>query len=574
MALVDLKAKPYQLNQEQIDWVEHTLGKLTDEEKIGQLFFNLFMLNGKDYNNTQLTNQDILNKYHIGGARYEGGTKEDVQNLLNELQQHSKVPVLVAANCDSGGNGACKDGTYIASAAQCEAAQDTRVAYNAGLVAARESSALGVHINFDPCVDILKNWRNTIVNTRAYGTNAETVIKYTNAYIDGFNAERDMITCIKHFPGDGTEERDQHLVLGVNELSVEDWNNSFRKVYENHIERGVQMMMAGHIALPEYQKQINPNLEDKDILPATLSKELITDLLKDELNFNGLVVTDASHMLGMTAAMRREYYVPLAIAAGCDMFLFFNDLEEDFNFMLNGYKNGVITEERLNDAVRRILGLKAQLNLHKRQQEGTLLMPESALQVIGQSEHLEMQKEAADLGITLVKNTLEELPITPEKHKRIRLYMIENSEKDGIYQSDNSVTANVIKELESRGFEVTLNDGSTRVKGKTLDYRKEVDAAIVIANIVGYAAQNNYRIQWSTAMSNEIPWFVYEVPTVFASLNFTTHLHDATMVKTYINAYHSNPTTIKALVDKITGVSEFKGVPNDNVWTEKWQAKL
>ncbi|MGK0577138.1 glycoside hydrolase family 3 protein [Macrococcus capreoli] len=574
MALVDLKAKPYHLNDNQIQWVEQTLADLTDEEKIGQLFFNLFMLNGKDYNNTNLTNQDILKQYHIGGARYEGGTKEDVQKLLNELQQHSKVPVLVAANCDSGGNGACKDGTYIASAAQCEAAQDIRVAYNAGLVAARESSALGVHINFDPCVDILKNWRNTIVNTRAYGTNAETVIKYTNAYIDGFNAERDMITCIKHFPGDGTEERDQHLVLGVNELSVEEWNNSFRKVYENHIERGVQMMMAGHIALPEYQKQINPNLKDKDILPATLSKELITDLLKDQLNFNGLVVTDASHMLGMTAAMRREDYVPLAIAAGCDMFLFFNDLEEDFNFMLNGYKNGVITEERLNDAVRRILGLKAQLNLHVRQAEGTLLMPESALDIIGQQEHLEMQKEAADLGITLVKNTLDELPITPEKHKRIRLYMIENSEKDGIYQSDSKVTQNIITELESRGFEVTLNDGSTRVKGKTLDYRKDVDAAIVIANIVGYAAQNNYRIQWSTAMSNEIPWFVYEVPTVFASLNFTTHLHDATMVKAYINAYHSNPTTIKSLVDKITGVSEFKGVPNENVWTDKWQAKL
>lgn len=301
-----------------------------------------------------------------------------------------------------------------------------------------------------------------------------------------------------------------------------------------------------------FQKQINPKLEDKDILPATLSKEIITDLLKDELNFNGLVVTDASHMLGMTAAMRREDYVPLAIAAGCDVFLFFNDLEEDFNFMLNGYKNGVVTEERLNDAVRRILELKAQLNLHVRQAEGNLLMSASALDIIDQQEHLEMQKEAADLGITLVKNTLDELPITPEKHKRIRLYMIENSEKDGIYQSDSKVTENIISEFELRGFEVTLNDGSTRVKGRTLDYRKEVDAAIVIANIVGYVAQNNYRIQWSTAMSNEIPWFVCEVPTVFASLNYTTHLHDATMVKAYINAYHSNPTTIKALVDKIT----------------------
>src|SRR5699024_12213934 len=112
----------------------------------------------------------------IGSDKYEGRKKQVIQNLLNDLQRHTKVPVLVAAICDSGGNGACKDGTYIASAAQCEAAQDTKVSYNAGLVSARESSALGVHINFDPCVDILKNWRNTIVNTRAYGTDAEAVI--------------------------------------------------------------------------------------------------------------------------------------------------------------------------------------------------------------------------------------------------------------------------------------------------------------------------------------------------------------------------------------------------------------
>ncbi|MFK4181276.1 glycoside hydrolase family 3 protein [Staphylococcus cohnii] len=574
MVKVDLTASPYHLNDNQIAWVEETLGTLTDEEKIGQLFFNLFSLEGgKKFFDAYLTNKDILERYHIGGARYEGGNKEEVQNLLNDLQRHTKVPVLVAANCDSGGNGACKDGTYIASAAQCEAAQDTKVSYNAGLVSARESSALGVHINFYPCVDILKNWRNTIVNTRAYGTDAETVIKYSSAFIDGFNAERDMITCIKHFPGDGTEERDQHLVLGVNELSTDEWDDSFRKVYQHHIDRGVQMIMAGHIAQPAYSKKLNPSLEDKDILPATLSSELITDLLKDDMKFNGLVVTDASHMLGMTASMRREDYVPLAIAAGCDMFLFFNDLEEDYQFMLNGYKNGVITEERLNDAVRRILGLKSQLNLHMKQEDGSIIQPQEALDIIGCTEHLEMRAEAADLGITLVKNTLNQLPIRPETHKNIMLYVIEG-EKDGIYKSANNVTDDIIKELESRGFNVTLNDGSTRIKGKTLEYREKVDAALVFANIIGYAAENNYRIKWGTAMSNEIPWYVHEVPTVFISTNFTTHLHDATMVKAYINAYHSNRENIKQTIDKIMGESEFKGQYNDLVWTEKWQAKL
>ncbi|MEN2452382.1 glycoside hydrolase family 3 N-terminal domain-containing protein, partial [Bacillus sp. JR_15] len=385
--------------------------------------------------------------------------------------------------------------------------------YNAGYVSGQESSALGVNINFDPCVDILENWRNTIVNTRAYGTNADTVIKYTNAFIEGFNQTKDMITCIKHFPGDGTEERDQHLVLGVNEMTPDEWDQSLRKVYANHIDNGVEMIMSGHIALPHYSKKLNPALNDEDILPATLSKELITDLLKDDLNFNGLVVTDASHMLGMTAAMKREDYVPQAIAAGCDMFLFFNDIEEDFNFMLNGYKNGVITDERLNDAVRRILGLKAKINLHEKQANNTLEKDEKALEVVGCDKHIEMQKEAADLGITLVKNTLNQLPIRPETHKNIRLYVIEG-EKNGLYKSDDSLTDNLVSILEKRGFNVTVNDGSTRIKGKTLEYRDEVDAALVFANIVGYAAENNYRIRWSTAMSNEIPWYVHEVPTV------------------------------------------------------------
>ncbi|AVQ34154.1 glycoside hydrolase family 3 protein [Staphylococcus muscae] len=574
MATVDLTTKPYNLNPTQINWVENTIKNLTDEEKIGQLFFNLFSLEDSgDFNQSALTNEDILKKYHIGGARYQGGNKEQVQQLLNQLQAHSKLPLLIAANCDSGGNGACSDGTYIASAAQCEAAQNPIVAYNAGLVSGRESKALGVNVNFDPCVDILENWRNTIVNTRSYGTTADTVIKYTNAFIDGFRQTSDMITCIKHFPGDGTEERDQHLVLGVNEQSVEQWDHSFRKVYENHIKNGVEMIMAGHIALPSYSKKLNPSLTDRDILPATLSPELITDLLKDDMNFNGLVITDASHMLGMTAAMRREDYVPRAIAAGCDMFLFFNDIEEDFNFMLNGYKNGVITEERLHDALRRILGLKAKIHLPNRQKNNELTVPVSELEVIGCEEHQKMQSQAADLGITLVKNTLNQLPIRPETHKNIRLYMIEG-EKDGIYKADQSVTDEIVRILESRGFNVTVNDGSTRIKGKTLAYREQVDAALVFANIIGYAAENNYRIRWSTAMSNEIPWYVHEVPTVFVSLNFTTHLHDATMVKAYINAYHSNKTNLESVIDKIMGESTFKGIPNDLVWTDKWQARL
>lgn len=570
--LVDLTKKPYQLDESQISWVEKTIENMSDEEKAGQLFTNLFFFGEDKFSGNDFTNEEIIDRFHIGGARYHGSNSKEIQELINSLQAKSKIPLLVAANCDAGGNGATSDGTYIASGAQAEASQETQVAYDAGYVSGREETALGVNVNFDPCVDILKNWRNTIVNTRAYGTNADDVIKYTTAYLEGLK-QSEVVQCIKHFPGDGTEERDQHLVLGVNELSVDEWEESFGRVYSHHIDNGVEMIMAGHIALPEYQKVLDPGLEDKDILPATLAPELLQELLKTKLDFNGMVITDASHMLGMSAAMRREDYVPLSIAAGCDMFLFFNNIEEDFNFMLKGYQDGVITEERMTDALRRILGLKAKLNLPQKKASGTLLKTEEDLNVIGSDKHLELRKNAADKGITLVKDTQKNLPISPETHHRIRLYYLEG-EKGGILGNDDDTLERLTKELESRGYEVTLNDGTSRVKGRTLEYRENVDLALEVANIIGYGAQNNYRVQWKTAMSNEVPWYVHEVPTIFVSLNFTTHLHDATMVKTFINAYHDNEETIKQLIDKLEGKSEFKGIPNENVWANKWQAKL
>lgn len=571
--LVDLKAAPYNLDDEQIAWVEETLASLTLDEQVGQLFTNLFHFGPDTFSGNPYTAEEIIEKFHIGIARYHGGTAEKVQGLLNRLQAASKVPLLIAANCDSGGNGAMSDGTYIASGAQTEATGSVEVARNAGYVSGREMRAIGANLNFDPCVDILYNWRNTIVNTRAYGTNADDVIKYTIPFVEG-QRESGILTCIKHWPGDGTEERDQHLVLGVNELSPEEWDESFGKVYEAHIANGVEMIMAGHIALPYYQQKLNPELADADILPATLADELLNGLLKTQLGFNGAIITDASHMLGMTSAMRREDYVPTAIAAGCDAFLFFNNLEEDFGFMKAGVEKGIISKERLDDANRRILGLKAKLRLHEQQAAGTLLRKPEDLEVVGCEEHLAMRADAADKGITLVKNTLDQLPLNPTDHKRIRIYHL-TGEVGGITGGGEPVMLNTyIAELTKRGYEVEVNDGTTRVKGPTLKYRDEVDAALILAEVIGYGAQNNYRIQWKTAMSNECPWYVWEVPTFMVSHNFTTHLHDATMVKCLVNAYHPNEQNVISTIDKLEGKSEFQGTPNDLVWANKWQAKL
>ena len=571
--LVDLKAKPYNLDDDQIAWVEQTIAAMTDEEKVGQLFVNLFFFGGDTFSGNNFTNREILEKFHIGGVRYQGGTSDQVQDLLNELQQNSRIPLLVAANCDQGGNGAASDGTYIASGAHCDASQDYKVAHDAGFVSGREAEAMGINVNFYPCVDILYNWRNTIVNTRAYGDNPDDVITWTSAYIDGIREGSDVITCVKHWPGDGVEERDHHLVLGVNDLPPDEWDASFGEVYRHHIANGLEMVMVGHIAMPEYSKKLDPSLTDADIMPASLAPELVNGLLKTDLDFNGMVITDASHMLGMTSAMRREDYVPRAIAAGCDMFLFFNDIEEDFGFMLQGYREGVISQDRMTDALRRILGLKAKLNLHKKKDAGTLLRGRDALDVVGCDDHLAMKQYAADAGITLVKNTLDQLPLNPQQHRRIRLYHL-TGEKGGVYDAASGTVEKYTEILTSRGYEVTLNDGTTRIKGKTLAYRDEVDCALIVCEVAGYGAQNNYRIQWKTAMSNECPWYVWEVPTFMVSHNFTTHLHDATMVKCLVNAYSSDPVIIETTIDMLEGRKQFKGRANNLVWTDKWQARL
>lgn len=566
MALVNLKAKPFYLSEEDIQWVEDTIADMSTEEKIGQLFINFFV----DIDPAKV--KMVCDKYHIGGARYHGGNSKQVHELLSELQKVSKVPLLIAANCDAGGNGAISDGTYVASAAQCEASGSEEVAYNAGYVSGCEAEAIGVNWNYGPCTDIVMNWRNTIVNTRAYGKNAEDVIKYSKAYIRGLK-QSNVAECAKHFPGDGTEERDQHLVLGVNELSVEEWDNSFGKVYKELIDDGLKTIMAGHFVLPEYQRKLVPRIKDEDMLPATLAPELITGLLKEQLGFNGLVLTDASHMVGMAAAMKRKDQVPAAIAAGCDMFLFFNDQEEDFQFMLDGYNKGVITQERLHDALRRILGLKASLKLHEKQKNNTLIPPKEGLDVIGCEKHLKMAADAADAGISLIKDTWNQLPIKPSTHKRIRLHTL-FGEIGGLTHGSDEAEKIIIEELEKAGFEVTLHDGASRDKGKVSELSQNFDAAIVVADIVGYAGENNYRIRWKVPMSTDIPWFVYEIPTVFISLNFTTHLTDVPMVKTYINAYKDTREVIRQTIQKIMGESEFKGTHfNDNVWCNMWETK-
>jgi beta-N-acetylhexosaminidase len=413
---VDLQAAPFNLDDEAVAWVESTLAGMSLEEQIGQLFIN----HNNDYSPEYL--DGVLEKYHVGGMRYRPGPSAAVQEHIRYAQSRTRIPLLVASNPEMGGAGSCDDGTFVSTHLQAGSHPDKAIARQMGQVAGVETAALGCNWAFAPIVDIHYNWRNTVISTRAFGNTPEIVVERAKEYFDGIS-ESPTVCAMKHFPGDGVDERDQHVVTSYNTLGYDEWNRTYGHVYREMIGHGVQSIMIGHIGAPELSRHFRPGLADKDIRPATLAPELLQDLLRGELGFNGLILTDASQMIGLTQAMKRRDLVPATIAAGCDMFLFFRNPAEDFGYMLDGYKSGVITEQRLHDALRRILALKASLGLHRKPRQ-ELVPPVEALALIGSDAHRAIAAEIADKTVTLIKDTANNLPITPETHKRIRLYGI------------------------------------------------------------------------------------------------------------------------------------------------------
>lgn len=577
--MVDLAAKPFSLDAAAIDWVRGTIAALTTEEKIGQLFINLNTRFDPAYLDR------ILDTYHVGGMRFRGADAATVQAHLRHAQARSKLPLLVASNPEMGGFGGVDDGTLVCTHLQAGSHPDRSIAREMGRVAGVETAALGCNWAFAPIVDIHRNWRNTVVATRAFGNTPEVVIERAKEYFDGI-VESGMACAIKHFPGDGVDERDQHVVTSWNTLGVEEWDASYGRVYRAMIDHGVQSIMAGHIGAPALSRKFRPGLADRDLLPASLAPELLHDLLRGELGFNGLIVSDASPMVGLTSAMRRREAVPAAIAAGCDMFLFFRNPDEDFRFMLDGYRAGVISEARLQDALERILGLKAALGLHATPREALVPGPD-ALAVVGSAAHRAVAAAIADKTVTLVKDTGPNLPLRPETHRRIRLYGITGL-ADFTGTDPSGYLRIAREELERAGFEVhpfrTMQEriaaGETGLAFHTVlheeanaGYADRYDAAIVFANVAGFAQEATVRIRWSAPLAAEVPWYATEVPTIFVSLCQPNHLIDVPMVRTMIHAHAPSREAIRAAVEKIQGKSPFQGTHNENVFCDSFDAR-
>ena len=576
--MVNLRAKPYCLSDADIAWVESTIAAMTDEEKVGQLFWQLTASQEEDYL------KELMEKYHLGGCRYNGMPGEKVLAQNRILQKYAKVPVFIACNPETGGSGVCSDGTFVSSQVKLGATGKPEYAQAMGRVSGAQIAATGCNMAFAPVVDITYNWECEEILTRAYSNDPEKVAAMGYAYMQGLFETEGVASCAKHFPGNGQDYRDAHLSNNVNHFGLEKWMATYGKVYKTLIDGGLQAIMGGHILMPEYMKELHPDITPEQLRPATLCPEIMTDLLRNKLGFNGMVVTDASHMVGMTNQMKRKDMLPLAINSGCDMFLFFNDPDEDFAAMLDAYRTGVISEDRMTEALTRILGLKAAMGLNKKAKDALCPSDDVLHAALNNPEFKAVAPAVSKDALTLVKYKQPGvLPLTPEKTKRVMIVDVKGAEGPMAALmamamgggKDRKTPAQKLQDrLNAKGFEAFIYESPLDQMKKKIaagekpsmnmyfagknaiaDFVAGQDVVITLFNV-----SNGHPAFGLSKGGGEIPWYVHELPVVGISVSKPTMLADCPMLQTYINTYDANDDTLDALVDALmTGPEAFKG---------------
>jgi beta-N-acetylhexosaminidase len=405
---------PPHLDRDGEKWVRRTLSKMSTEEKVGQLFMvwaraEFFNVNNPEYREFL----ERIQRYHVGSfaltVPVEGpflikGQPYEAAMLLNQLQQGSKLPLLIAADFESGLSSRLNGTTVFPQAMAFGAAGKTEYAESFGKITALEARAIGVHWNFFPVADVNSNPANPIINTRSFGENPQQVGEMVAAYIRGARSNG-MLTTAKHFPGHGDTATDSHL--GVAQVSGDMARLDAVELppFRKAIEAGVDAVMVAHVAVPALESDPNK--------VAVTSSAIVTHLLKEQLGFQGIVISDALDM----AALTRLYEATIgraavdAFKAGNDVLLIPPDLDAAYRAMLAAVDSGEVSRERLDSSVRKILQAKASLGLQRAR-----LVDISALdKVVKQPENAALAQEISDDAMTLVRDNGKVLPLKAVK---------------------------------------------------------------------------------------------------------------------------------------------------------------
>jgi beta-N-acetylhexosaminidase len=542
--LATLSLAPFSLDADAIAWVARTRGALTTEQKVRQIF-NL-ACHGDDPRQI-----DSLSALKVGGiTRFGGADLETSWHATRSLIERSEIPLLISGDIEGGAIG-IPFGTRITNQLGLAATGSPALADEAVSVLAAEARALGYNWTFTPVLDINAAFRSAIVATRSYGSNVETILEQGLVNVRAFQRAGIAATA-KHWPGEGYDDRDQHLVTTINPLDMAAWRERFGRLYQGLIDAGVMTVMSAHIALPAYAKQHGASgLEP--YRPASVSRFLNIDLLRGELGFNGLIVSDASAMAGLSSWADRAECIPEVISSGCDMLLFPSPFETDFGHVMKALSDGRITEARLEDAVTRVLGLKAALGLHRRSIDELMPPLPQARAIVRSAPHRAVEQRVASAAITLVKDVRNTLPLTVAKHRRI--VVLTDSERGG-FAGQPAMELIVQRLLGERGFELRAFDPQNPPTPADTDlvlYLLAQESLLVRSHI--YLDWARVHGSWQAGMRRH--W--HPLPCMLVSFGHPYYLYDAPRLPCVVNAYTAIEPVQEALVRKLLGDEPFTG---------------
>jgi beta-N-acetylhexosaminidase len=479
----------------------------------------------------------------IGGAEVNATMMRD---LLGDCQIASTIPLAVAGDLESGAGSAVYGLNEFPNQMALGAADSVDLAYEYGRLTATEARQVGFHWTFAPVADLSLNWLNPIVGTRSLGDRPNKIIPLLQALIRGYQ-DHGLAATAKHFPGDGVDFRDQHLCLSINSLDEATWRDSYGRVFSAVIDAGVQSIMPGHIALPWRDGRRG---KGGRFIPATVSGQLLTSLLREEMRFQGVIVSDALIMAGITQwAPRRERMIA-AFNAGIDVMLWPG--EDYFDIMTAAVEFGEVSLERLDQSVRRILEFKTTLGLFKTAEDTAVRDRDS---VFVSSEARDFSSTLAASGLTLVRNRKELLPLQVEKTRSVLI----------LYATANVAAAKgrvapLVDKLEARGIRVrVLFNGNCLDVVKMEEEGDRFDAFLCLFQQQAHNLKNTMR---PTGEMAECLWTLQNTETlepIVISLGGPHLLNDMPYADTLVNAYSSCVSVMEALDKALFGEARFPG---------------
>ena len=397
-------------------WAARTLKKMSLEEKVGQLIMVWAKVDFMNFTSADyLRLRDEMKLYHLGSfgitSPMDGGlllkaSPLDAAALINQLQRDSDLPLLFAADFERGLPMRFHGGTVFPHAMAFGATGNADYAYQFGRISAAEARAIGVHWNFYPDADVNSNPNNPIINTRAFGEDTAEVSTMVTAYIRGVHEGHGMATA-KHFPGHGDTDTDSHLAVSRLNASLDRLNQVELPPFRAAIAAGVDSVMVAHLVVPAVEP--DPNRV------GTISYNITTKLLKEQLGFHGIVATDAMDMNGVTrifggnTPQSAGRAAVEALKSGADYIVIPGDLDGAYNGVLQAVRSGELTESRIDESVSKLLLAKAALGLHKNR----LVDLNAVNSIVSLPENVALAQKVADEAVTLVRENQETHRILP-----------------------------------------------------------------------------------------------------------------------------------------------------------------